>query len=95
MRRFRAQFVSQQQRPDGVALDCDEHHQRRSPGGAADNAQCPILRLAMGVDQIARTGSDSLAVDDAVYAGSHGLVDVARQRQRQAPIERGLHHGAR
>jgi hypothetical protein len=52
MRRFRAQFVGQEQRTDRAALDRDKHHQCRPPGGAADDAQRPILRLAMGVDQI-------------------------------------------
>lgn len=95
MRCFGAQFVGQEQRPDGAALDRDEHHQGRPPGGAADDAQCPIFRLAMGINQIARTGADVLAIDDAVNTRSHGLVHVARQRQRQAAIERGLHDGAR
>jgi hypothetical protein len=50
MRRFRAQFVGQEQRTDGAALDRDEHHQRRPPRGAANDAQRPFLRFAMGVD---------------------------------------------
>jgi len=95
MRGFGTQFVGQQQRPDDAALDRDKHHERRPPRGAADDAQSPVLRLAVGVDQIARTGTDVLAVDDTVNAGAHGLVYVARQRQRQAAIKRGLHHGSR
>ena len=49
----------------------------------------------MGVDQIARAGTDVFAIDEAINAGSHGLMHLAWQRQRQAAIERGLHHGAR